>query len=117
MSVIGARHSLRYFLRKRFALAIARRCHGANTEVSVARPLLEMTFEADIAAAAAFSLSILWYSAGEHLFLRYQQRPARHVSKDASSVSAIMIGSVNVFRRLRCLATSKPPPRQNSACS
>ena len=66
MSVIGARHSLRYFLRKRFALAIARRSHGASTEVSVA--LLEMTFEADIAAAAAFSLSILWYSAGEHLF-------------------------------------------------
>jgi hypothetical protein len=57
-----------YFFRRRLALATARRCHGANIEIAVALPPLEMSVNPVAAAASAFSLSIRLYSAGEHLF-------------------------------------------------
>jgi hypothetical protein len=94
-----------YFFRKRFALATARRCQGANTEAVVAMPRLETSFEPDAVAASTFSLSIRLYSAGEHLFCAISSIRRVNVSHDANIRSVIIVGR-DVFRRLRTVITN-----------
>ena len=69
----AARHVSAYFFRKRLALAIARECQDAKSEVIVARPPPETSRAADLAAASAFSFAIRRYSAGESHFARLKR--------------------------------------------
>ena len=94
-----------YFFRKRFALAIARECQGARSEVIVALPLPEMSRAADPAAASAFSFTIRRCSAGEPSFCKIRRERRVIVSKDASIRSLIITATDNPWRRLRPFMT------------
>jgi hypothetical protein len=101
----AARHASAYFLRKRLALAIARECQGAKSEVIVARPPPETSRAADLAAASAFSFAIRRYSAGEQSFCKIKKDRRVIVSKDASIRSLIIPANDNLWRRLRRFMT------------
>ena len=98
----AAGHVSAYVFRKRFALAIARECQGARSEVIVALPL-QTSRAADIAAASAFSFAIRRYSAGEQSFCKIKNDRRVIVSKDASIRSLIITASDNPWRCLRRL--------------
>jgi hypothetical protein len=66
----GGTARIRPLLRKCLALAIARECQGAKSEVIVARPPPETSRAADLAAASAFSFAIRRYSAASSHFVR-----------------------------------------------
>jgi hypothetical protein len=89
-----------YFFRKRLALATARECQGASSEVFVALPPPETSRIADLAAASAFSFAIRPYSAGEQSFCNIKRERRAIVCQDASIRSFIITGSVNLWRRL-----------------
>ena len=55
-----------YFFRSRFALAVAPWSHGAISEAIDICPKLDISVSPVDIAAAAFSVTISWYSAGEH---------------------------------------------------
>jgi len=97
----AARHLSAYFFRKRLALAIARECQGAKSEVIVARPPPETSRAADLAAASAFSFAIRRYSAGEQSFCKIKKDRRVIVSKDASIRSLITPANDDLWRRLR----------------
>ena len=99
------RAGVTYFFRRRLALATARLCQGASTEAMDAPPL-EISLSPDVAAAKAFSRTIRWYSAGEHLFCATSRVRRAIVSHDAIIRSVIIIGSDTVLRRLRVLMTN-----------
>ena len=101
----AARHVSAYFFRKRLALAIARECQGAKSEVIVARPPPETSRAADLAAASAFSFAIRRYSAGEQSFCKIKKDRRVIVSKDASIRSLIIPANDNLWRRLRRFMT------------
>jgi hypothetical protein len=82
-----------YFFRSRFALALARRSHGAISEAIEAWPKLDISVIPVDIAAAAFSLTMRWYSAGEHLFLEIRSMRRVTVSQDASVKLVITKGS------------------------
>jgi hypothetical protein len=92
-------------LRKRLALAIARECQGAKSEVIVARPPPETSRAADLAAASAFSFAIRRYSAGEQSFCKIKKDRRVIVAKDASIRSLIIPANDNLWRRLRRFMT------------
>jgi hypothetical protein len=92
-------------LRKRLALAIARKCQGARSEVIVARPLPETSRAADLAAASAFSFTIRRYSVGEQSFCKIKKDRRVIVSKDARIRSLIITANDNLWRRLRPFMT------------
>ena len=100
----AARHVSAYFFRKRLALAIARECQGAKSEVIVAPPP-ETSRAADLAAASAFSFAIRRYSAGEQSFCKIKKDRRVVVSKDASIRSLIIPANDNLWRRLRRFMT------------
>ena len=102
----AARHVSAYFFRKRLALAIARECQGAKSEVIVARPPPETSRAADLAAASAFSFAIRRYSAGEQSFCKIKKDRRVIVSKDASIRSLIIPANDNLLRRLRRFMTN-----------
>jgi hypothetical protein len=101
----AARHLSAYFFRKRLALAIARECQGAKSEVIVARPPPETSRAADLAAASAFSFAIRRYSAGEQSFCKIKKDRRVIVSKDASIRSLIIPANDDLWRRLRRFMT------------
>ena len=101
----AARHVSAYFFRKRLALAIARECQGAKSEVIVARPPPETSRAADLAAASAFSFAIRRYSAGEQSFCKIKKDRRVIVAKDASIRSLIIPANDNLWRRLRRFMT------------
>ena len=101
----AARHVSAYFFRKRLALAIARECRGAKSEVIVARPPPETSRAADLAAASAFSFAIRRYSAGEQSFCKIKKDRRVIVAKDASIRSLIIPANDNLWRRLRRFMT------------
>ena len=101
----AARHVSAYFFRKRLALAIARECQGAKSEVIVARPPPETSRAADLAAASAFSFAIRRYSAGEQSFCKIKKDRRVIVSKDASIRSLIIPANDDLWRRLRRFMT------------
>ena len=92
-----------YFFRRRFALAIARLCQGASSEVADAPPPLDIRVNADIAAASAFSLDMRWYSAGGHLFCAISNARRITVSHDASIRLVIIAGRDDFFLVLGAL--------------
>jgi hypothetical protein len=98
-----ARHVSAYFFRKRLALAIARECQGARSEVIGALPPPETSRAADFAAASAFSFAIRRYSAGEQSFCKIKKERRAIVSQDASIKSLIITASDNPWRCLRRL--------------
>jgi|HubBroStandDraft_6_1064221.scaffolds.fasta_scaffold65172_2 hypothetical protein len=102
----AARHVSAYFFRKRLALAIARECQGAKSEVIVARPPPETSRAADLAAASAFSFAIRRYSAGEQSFCKIKKDRRVIVSKDASIRSLIIPANDDLWRRLRRFMTN-----------
>jgi hypothetical protein len=91
------------------ALATARLRQGASTEAIDALPPLEISLSPDVAAARAFSRTIRWYSAGEHLFCAISSVRRAIVSHDAIIRSVTIIGSDTVLRRLRAVITSASP--------
>ena len=95
-----------YFFRRRLALATARLYQGASTEAIDALPPLEISLSPDVAAARAFSRTMRWYSAGEHLFCATSSVRRAIVSHDAIIRSVIIIGSDAVLRRLQALMTN-----------
>jgi hypothetical protein len=86
-----------YFFRSRFALAVARRSHGAISEVIDACPKLDISVSPVDIAAAFFSLTIRLYSAGEHLFPEIRSMRREMVSQDASVRLVIIEGSDTAF--------------------
>jgi len=94
-------HESAYFFRKRFALAIARECQGARSEVIVALPRPETSRAADLVTASAFSFAIRRYSAGEQSLCKIKKDRRVIVSQDASIRSLIIIASDNPWRCLR----------------
>jgi hypothetical protein len=102
----AARHVSAYFFRKRLALAIARECQDAKSEVIVARPPPETSRAADLAAASAFSFAIRRYSAGEQSFCKIKKDRRVIVSKDASIRSLIIPANDDLWRRLRRFMTN-----------
>jgi hypothetical protein len=98
-----ARHVSAYFFRKRLALAIARACQGARSEVIVVLPPSETSRAADLAAASAFSFAIRRYSADEQSFCKIKKDRRVIVSQDASIKSLIITASDNPWRCLRRL--------------
>lgn len=99
----AAWHESAYFFRKRFALAIARECQGARSEVIVALPRPETSRAADLATASAFSFAIRRYSAGEQSLCKIKKDRRVIVSQDASIRSLIITASDNPWRCLRRL--------------
>jgi hypothetical protein len=97
----AAWHESAYFFRKRFALAIARECQGARSEVIVALPRPETSRAADLATASAFSFAIRRYSAGEQSLCKIKKDRREIVSQDASIRSLIITASDNPWRCLR----------------
>jgi hypothetical protein len=97
----AAWHESAYFFRKRFALAIARECQGARSEVIVALPRPETSRAADLATASAFSFAIRRYSAGEQSLCKIKKDRRVIVSQDASIRSLIITASDNPWRCLR----------------
>jgi hypothetical protein len=91
------------------ALAAARLRQGASTEAIDALPPLEISLSPDVAAAMAFSRTMRWYSADEHLFCATSSVRRAIVSHDAIIRSLIIIGSGTVLRRLRAVMTSAFP--------
>ena len=91
------------FFRRRLALAMARRCHGAMTEAGVTLTPLDMSASPVAAAAAAFSLNIRLYSAGEHFLPAISSARRATVSQDANMSSVIIVGREVVCRHLRGL--------------
>ena len=113
-SRVAERHLLRteapnLLFRRRLALATARLCPGASTEAMDALPPLEISLSPDVAAARAFSRTMRWYSAGEHLFCATSSMRRAIVSHDAIIRSVIIIGSDTALRRLRALMTNPSP--------
>ena len=101
-----ARKRRSYFFRRRLALATARLYQGASTEAIDALPPLEISLSPDVAAAMAFSRTMRWYSAGEHLLCAISSVRRAMVSHDAIIRPVIIIGSDAVLRRLRALMTN-----------
>jgi len=97
----AAWHESACFFRKRFALAIARECQGATSEVIVALPRPETSRAADLATASAFSFAIRRYSAGEQSLCKIKKDRRVIVSQDASIRSLIITASDNPWRCLR----------------
>ena len=97
----AVRHASAYFFRKRLALAIARECQGARSELIFALPLPETSRAADLAAASTFSFAIRRYSAGEQSFCKIKRERRAIVSQDASIRSLIITASDNPWRCLR----------------
>jgi hypothetical protein len=109
-----------YFFRSRFALAVARRSHGAISEVIDACPKLDISVSPVDIAAAFFSLTIRLYSAGEHLFPEIRSMRREMVSQDASVSLVIIEGSdiaflLRVFRIFMvALLDAEPEVRAHS---
>ena len=89
-----------YFFLKRLAFAVARLCQGAMSVASDARPPLEIIFMLDSIAASAFSRTIRWYSAREHVSRAISSVRRAIVSQDASVRFVISKGRVVALRRL-----------------
>ena len=101
-----ARHVIPpYFFRKRLALAIARECQGARSELIFALPRPETSRAADLAAASAFSFAIRRYSAGEQSFCRINRERRVILSQEASINSLNITASDNLWWRLRPFMT------------
>ena len=86
----------------------ARLCQGPNTEAIDALPP-EISLSPDVAAARAFSRTMRWYSAGEHLFCATSSVRRAIVSHDAIIRSVIIIASDTVLWRLRAVMTTAFP--------
>lgn len=78
------------FPRSRRAFAVARLCHGARTAVC---PRPDITAIADCRSAAAFSIAMRRYSAGEQVPCAIIRLRRAIVSHDAIISSAITSGS------------------------
>jgi hypothetical protein len=91
------------------ALETARLCQGPSTEAIDALPPLEISLSPDVAAAMAFSRTMRWYSAGDHLFCATSSVRRAIVSHDAIIRSVIIISSDIVLRRLRAVMTTAFP--------
>jgi hypothetical protein len=74
------------------------------SEAIDAWPLLEISRRPDAIAASAFSQTMRWYSAGEHLFCKIRSMRRAAVSQDASIKSAIIKGRHTVLRSLVSMA-------------
>jgi len=98
-----------YFFRRRFALATARLRQGASIEAIDTLEPAEISLRPDVAAATAFSRTMRWYSAGEHLFCMTSSVRRAIVSQDAMIRSVIIIGSDTVLRRLRAVMDNPFP--------
>ena len=95
-----------YFFLKRLAFAVARLCQGAMSVASDARPPLEIIFMLDSIAASAFSRTIRWYSAREHVSRAISSVRRAIVSQDASVRFVINKGRVVALRRLRAFMST-----------
>src|SRR5690349_6548426 len=84
-------------LRSRLAFAVARLCHGASACLLPRPPI---TAKADSCIAAAFSIAIRRYSAGEHVPLAIMTLRRAIVSHDAIINSATIRGSGRLRREL-----------------
>ena len=92
-----------YLLRKRFALAFARRYQGIRSEDTDALPPLAIRAKLEAATASAFSLTIRRYSAGEQSLWAISNVRRMTVSHDARMLPLCRcVGSEGVAWVLRC---------------
>lgn len=77
------------YFRSRLAFAVARLCHGFSNALADGLRPRDSSAAASV-IAAAFSRTMRWYSAGEHVFCAIMAVRRRTVSHDAAVSSAIM---------------------------
>jgi hypothetical protein len=99
-------------------LVVARLCQGARIAAIDTRPPEDASLNPE-AAAAAFSLIMRRYSAGEHLFCAISNVRRAIVSQDANISSVIVSGSDDLRRLLALIPNMSPsnlPWREFDGC-